>query len=126
MTVTNRLKRTGLLAGAMALALASPAWSHHSHAMYDHTKEVSVTGTVAEFVFRNPHVFLHIDVKTESGETVRYSIEMSNIPNMIRRGIGQATFKSGDQVTAKVHPLRDGRPGGNYVTVVAADGKLYD
>jgi hypothetical protein len=126
MTLTNSLKLTGLAAGVLTLTVVSPAWSHHSHAMYDHTKEVAVTGTVAEFVFRNPHVFLHVDVKTESGEMVRYSIEMSNIPNMIRRGIGQATFKTGDQVMAKVHPLRDGRPGGNYVTIVAADGKLYD
>ena len=122
MTLTNSLK----LAGVLTLAVVAPAWSRHSHAMYDHTKEVAVTGTVAEFVFRNPHVFLHIDVKTESGETVRYSIEMSNIPNMIRRGIGQTTFKPGDKVTVNLHPLRDGRPGGSYVTIVGADGKTYE
>lgn len=122
----KNLKWTGLLAGAMALAVVSPALPHHSHAMFDHTKDVSVTGTVTEFVFRNPHVFLYVNVKSDNGEMVSYWIEMSNIPNMIRRGIGQATFKPGDTVTAKVHPLRDGRPGGNYVTIVAADGKIYD
>ena len=120
------LIRTGLLAAAMALAVVSPAVSHHSHAMFDHTQELSITGTVTEFVFRNPHVFLYVDVKGENGATVNYWIEMSNIPNMIRRGIGQATFKPGDTVTAKVHPLKDGRPGGNYVTIAAADGKIYD
>jgi hypothetical protein len=120
------LIRTGLLAAAMALAVVSPAVSHHSHAMFDHTQELSITGSVTEFVFRNPHVFLYVDVKGENGATVNYSIEMSNIPNMIRRGIGQATFKPGDVVTAKVHPLKDGRPGGNYVTIAAADGKIYD
>jgi hypothetical protein len=41
-------------------------------------------------------------------------------------GLGQVTFKPGEKITAKVHPLRDGRPGGNYVTIVAADGKIYD
>jgi len=122
----NSLKWTGLLAGVMALSIVSPALSHHSHAMFDHTKEVSVTGTVTQWLFRNPHAFLYIDVKSENGEVVNYSIEMSNIPNMIRRGIGQATFKPGDRVTATVHPLRDGRQGGNYVTIVAANGKLYD
>jgi hypothetical protein len=122
----KNLKWIGLLAGTMALAVVSPALSHHSHAMFDHTREVSVTGTVTEFVFRNPHVFLYVDVKSDSGEVVKYWIEMSNIPNMIRRGIVQGTFKPGDAVTAKVHPLRDGRPGGNYVTIVAANGKLYD
>ena len=122
----NSPKWTGVLVGAAALAVASPALSHHSHAMFDHTKGVSVTGTVTEFVFRNPHVFLYIDVKADNGDVTNYSIEMSNIPNMIRRGIGQASFKPGDTVTATVHPLRDGRPGGNYVTIVAANGKTYD
>ena len=119
-------KWTGVLVGAVALAIASPAWPHHSHSMFDHTKDVTVTGTVTEFVYRNPHVFLYIDIKADSGDVVNYSIEMSNIPNMIRRGIGQASFKPGDKVTAHVHPLRDGRPGGNYVTIVAANGKTYD
>ena len=122
----KNLKWTGLLAAAMMLGAVSPALSHHSHAMFDHTREVSVTGTVTQWVLRNPHAFLYIDVKGENGAVVNYSIEMSNIPNMITRGIGTATFKPGDKVTAKVHPLKDGRPGGNYVTIVAADGKLYD
>ena len=122
----KNLKWTGLLAGAMALSVVSPALSHHSHAMFDHNKEISVTGTVTQFVFRNPHVFLHVDVKGENGGIVNYPIEMSNIPNMITRGIGQATFKPGDKVMVKVHPLKDGRPGGNYVTIVAADGKTYE
>lgn len=122
--MTN-LKQIGLLT-AMALGVATPALSHHSHAMFDASKDVSVTGTVTEYVFRNPHVFLYIAVPGENGEVVNYSIEMSNIPNMIKRGVGQVTFKPGDKVTAKVHPLRDGRPGGNYVTIVAANGKMYD
>jgi hypothetical protein len=121
----KHVKRTGLLAAAMALSVVTPALSHHSHTMFDHTKDVTVTGTVKEFVFRNPHVFLYVDVKMDNGEVVNYSVEMSNIPNMIRRGIGQTTFKPGDKVTVNLHPLKDGRPGGNYVTIVAGDGKLY-
>ena len=117
---------TGLLVGVMALGIVSPALSHHSHAMFDHTKQVSVSGTVTEFVFRNPHVFLYVDVKGENGETMNYWVELSNLTNMIRRGIGQGTFKPGDKVTVNLHPLKDGRPGGSYVTIVAADGKTYD
>jgi Family of unknown function (DUF6152) len=122
----KNLRLICLLATATSLVALSTAWSHHSHAMFDHSKEVSVTGTVTQWVFRNPHVFLFIDVKDEKGDLVNYSIEMSNIPNMVTRGFGQVTFKPGDKVTAKVHPLKDGRPGGNYVNIVAADGKLYD
>lgn len=122
----RKLQWTSLLVAAMALGVVSPALSHHSHAMFDHAKEVTVTGTVTQFVFRNPHVFLYIDVKSENGEVVNYWVEMSNLTNMIRRGIGQATFKPGDKVTVNLHPLKDGRLGGSYVTIVAADGKTYD
>ena len=121
----NRLVWTGLAAGALALGISAPALSHHSHAMFDHATEVTIEGTVSEFSYRNPHVFLYVDV-VEQGEAVKYWIEMSNIPNMIRRGIGANTFKSGDQVTVNMNPLTDGRPGGNYVTIVAADGNTYD
>ncbi len=126
MTSMTSLKVTGLLTGAMALAVVSPVLSHHSHAMFDHSKEISVTGTVTEFAFRNPHVLLYLEIKGENGEPMKYEIEMSNISNTISRGIRPATFKPGDVVNAKVHPLKDGRPGGNYVTIVAADGKTYD
>ena len=77
----------------------TPALSHHSHAMFDHTKDVMVTGTVTQWVLRNPHAFLYIDIKNEKSEVVNYSIEMSNIPNMITRGINQSTFHVGDKVS---------------------------
>ena len=114
-----------LLLGALVLGVATPARPHHSHAMFDHSKAVTVTGTVTEFLFRNPHTFLYVDITRENGETVNYWIEMSNITNMIRRGIGQQTFKRGDRVTIDLYPLKDGRPGGSYVTITAADGKTY-
>src|SRR5688572_285985 len=85
----------------VVLACASRAGAHHSHSMFDMTKEVSVTGTVSSFSYRNPHVFLHVDVKNEKGEVVSWAIEMSNITNMQSRGIYLATFKPGDTVTVK-------------------------
>jgi hypothetical protein len=121
-----KAKWTALLVCAMALAIASPAWSHHSHAMFEYGKQISVTGTVTEFVFRNPHAFLYVDVKNENGETVNYWVELSNLTNMVTRGIGRSTFKHGDKVTVNLHPLKDGRPGGSYITIVAADGKTYE
>ena len=124
--MANNLKWIIPLAAAMALSVVSPAWSHHSHAMFDHSREVSVSGTVTQFVFRNPHVFLYIDVKDDKGETVNYWVEMSNLTNTIDRGIGQTTFKSGDKVTVNLHPLKDGRLGGSYVTIVGPDGKKYE
>jgi len=122
--MTN-LKAAGLLAGAMALAIVSPALAHHSHAMFDHGQQISIKGTVTNFDFRNPHAALFVDVQKD-GKTVNYWFEMSNLPNMVRRGIGVATFKPGDKVTVNMHPLKDGRPGGSYVTISTADGKTYD
>ena len=125
MAVLKNITLTSVLAAAMSLAVLSPAWSHHSHAMFDHDKVVTINGTVAEWIFRNPHVFLYVDTKTDSGETVRYSVEMSNITNMLKVGFTATTFKAGDQVTVELHPLSDGRPGGNYIVATSADGKQF-
>jgi len=121
-----RLLWTLLLTISMAAGLSSPASPHHSHSMFDHANIMTITGTVTEFSFRNPHVFLFIDVESDSGDVVNYWIEMSNIPGMIKRGIGAKTFQPGDVITANLFPLMDGRPGGNYHTIVAADGNTYD
>jgi len=112
--------------GFLALAMSGLAGAHHSHAMFDHSREVSLTGKVTNFAFTNPHAFLYVDVEGDDGTVVNYWVEMSNIPNMIRRGVSPRTFNVGDVVTVQFHPLMDGRPGGNYITVTAADGKTYD
>jgi len=121
----KQLIQIGLL-GVATIGASVPASAHHSHAMFDHNQELTLTGTVTNFSFRNPHVFLYIDVEHEDGQVVNYWIEMSNIPNMIRRGIGQKTFQTGDVITVNMYPLIDGRPGGNYTTIVAADGEHYE
>ena len=122
----RNLIRIDFLVGGAAFVASNLSLAHHSHSMFDHSEEVSVTGTVTKFSFRNPHVFLFIDVKNENGGVLNYWIEMSNIPNMIRRGVGYKTFEPGDEVTVNMWRLKDGRPGGNYTTIVAADGKTYD
>jgi len=122
----RNLVRIDFLVGVAAFVASNLSLAHHSHSMFDHSEEVSITGTVTKFSFRNPHVFLFIDVKNENGEILNYWIEMSNIPNMIRRGVGYKTFEPGDEVTVNMWRLKDGRPGGNYTTIVAADGKTYD
>ena len=121
----KNLRWIGPLAAAIALGIASPALSHHSHAMFDHSKPTIVTGTVKEFLFRNPHVSLYVDVKNERGEVVTYWLEMSNIPITIKQGINQGTFKVGEVITVTMFPLKDGRPGGMYETLTTADGRAF-
>jgi hypothetical protein len=115
-----------LVVAGVALGGARVVGAHHSHSMFDMSREVTLTGTVTSVSFRNPHVFLYVDVKGEGGDVESWSVEMSNIPNMQSRGIFGGTFKVGDVVTVKLNPLKDGRFGGNYTSVVAADGKVYE
>jgi hypothetical protein len=67
------------------LVTTSAVLAHHSHAMFDHSVEVTVTGTVTDYSFRNPHVYLYLDVANDAGEKDLWTIEMSNIQNMVRR-----------------------------------------
>jgi len=120
--------RVGAVCLVAALLLTSRGTfvsAHHSHAMFDMTVEASITGTVANFSYRNPHVYLYLDVKGTDGAMTRWAVEMSNIENMRTRGIVASTFRMGDVVTVKLNPLKNGRPGGNYTSVMAADGKTY-
>ena len=113
------------LSFAAAALFAAPALAHHSHAMFDHTREITVSGKVSGYAFRNPHVFLYVDAEDENGQMVTWWVEMSNITNMLRRGVGKDTFKEGDVLTVSMHPLQNGRPGGNYMAITTADGKTY-
>jgi len=111
---------------AVTLGSSADLGAHHSHAMFDMTREVAITGTVTAYAYRNPHVFLYVDVKGADGEVKNWAVEMSNIANMESRGIYLSTFKPGDMITVMLNPLRDGRLGGNYTSVIAADGKKYE
>lgn len=109
---------------AIALAvLSSPAWVHHSGAMFDRSKEMKITGTVTEFQWTNPHASFKVDVLGADGKTETWSIEMNGPNNLIRAGWKRTTIKPGDKVTVTINPLRDGRPGGWYLGITLADGK---
>src|SRR5688500_1868508 len=84
---SSRMKKIfaiALIAAGLAFGTAKWAAAHHSHAMFDTSREVTITGTVTNFVYRNPHVFLYVDVKGDDGEVKGWSVEMSNIANMER------------------------------------------
>src|SRR5437660_11028471 len=117
----KNLKWIGFLPAALLLVIPATGLSHHSHAMFDYNNDVSVTGVVTQWVLRNPHAYLYIDVKNEKGEVVNYSIEMSNLTEMITRDVGASTFKVVDKVTGKVHTLPDGRSRGYTITIITAE-----
>jgi len=90
------------------------ATAHHGTAVsYDQENWITVTGTVTEFRWRNPHSALFLDIKDEAGNTINYAIELPS-PVLMSRTIGwnRATFKPGDSVEFRVHPSRTGAPVG--------------
>ena len=92
----------------VALVIAKqPASAHHSSApFYDDTKRVEATGTVARFVFRNPHSFLFINAPNAAGETVEWEIEMGAAVSMRRTGWTPETIRAGDPIKAVGQPSR--------------------
>ena len=110
--------------GAILLALAGSAFAHHSAAMFDRDKTVELVGTIVDFSWSNPHSWITIDVPNASGAAERWSIECNSPNNMARQGWTSTTLKPGDQVTIRMHPLRNGDKGGQFISVKLADGQI--
>jgi hypothetical protein len=106
----------------LAIALAAPAFAHHSAAGIDRTKSVTLSGTVKAFGWQNPHSWMEVDVPNEAGVVTTWKVEMTSPAFLIRAGWKASTLKAGDKVTVKVFPLRDGDPGGLFQSVTLADG----
>lgn len=117
-------KTLGFAASA-ACALAAPALAHHSFAMFDSDKTLSMTGTVKEFEWTNPHSWLRIMVDDQaSGKTLQWALEMGAPAQQARVGWKPDSVKPGDKVTVIIHPLKDGSRGGQFVTAVLPNGTI--
>jgi hypothetical protein len=108
---------------AAALLLALPAFAHHSFAMFDNEKEKTLEGVVKEFQWTNPHAWVQLMVKGPDGKEVEWSIECASPNGLKRQGWRGNTIKAGDKVTAIIHPLKSGEPGGSMMVIVLPDGK---
>lgn len=118
--------RLALVVMGLAAAIAAPALAHHSAAMFDSAKEMTIQGTVTEFQYTNPHSWLHIQVPGAGGEPAKvWALEAEGPSTLFRAGIKAKTFKAGDKVTAVFHPMRDGRPAGGLMRVITADGTTF-
>ncbi len=126
--VVAKIRRRSQLAIALALAalLGSPgtASAHHSFASFDFSKVKDLTGTVKQFDWTNPHMFIHLVVSDAQRRQVEWTIECGT-PNInIRHGWHYGDLKAGDTVSMQVHPNRDGSPGGTLMAVTLADGRV--
>jgi hypothetical protein len=108
---------------SMAMLSAGQALAHHSGAMFDMSKIVTISGTVQQFNWTNPHSSFKVLVANSTGTEDVWAVEMGGPNNLVREGWKRSTLKPGDKVTVTVRPLRDGVPGGAYVGIVLADGR---
>ena len=108
----------GLLLGG-----AAPARAHHSGAGVDRTRTVTITGIVKDFRWTNPHSWIDLEVTDGTG-TALWSVEMNPPPFLIRAGWKSSTLKAGDKVSVTLNPIRTGEPGGIFVSVALADGRV--
>jgi hypothetical protein len=92
------------------LAVSVPLFAHHGNAAYDTTKSVTVKGTVTDYVWSNPHVFVKIDGKDDSGNTVHWIVEGQNPVSMLQIGWTKNTFKPGDEVEFDAMQAKNGNP----------------
>lgn len=109
---------------AAACALSAPVQAHHSAAMFDTTKVVTITGAIKNIKWANPHVYLEVVSAGAGGAQTLWSVECSPPSILVRRGWSVHSLKAGDSITLKVNPLRDGGPAGYLLNVTAPSGTV--
>ena len=107
------------------LSMSLPLFAHHGTAVFDTDKTVTMKGTVTEWDWSNPHCLLQFDIKNEAGQVVHWIAETQNPAEMVSLGWGKSSFKTGDEVTVTLMPVKNGRPYGRIKLVVLADGKTF-
>jgi hypothetical protein len=114
------------LVATLGLAATATAAAHHSYAMFDGTRQLTVKGTVAKLEWTNPHIFIWVYVPNAAAENSfdLYAFENGS-PNVLTRlGWSKTTFAAGEEVTIEYWPLVDGRSGGHFFRATRADGSV--
>ena len=118
-------RRLAAMALAGLTAASVPALGHHSFAMFDQTKQMTLEGTVREFQWTNPHSFIELDVPS-GGRVRHWSIELNSPNNLTRQGWRRTSLKAGERISVRIAPLRNGHTGGLFLDLTKADGRVLD
>lgn len=110
---------------AAALLFATDTYAHHSAAMFDASREITLAGSVKAFQWTSPHCWIQVlvsDPEHPDAAPAEWGIEMDNPLGLSRHGWKPSSLKPGDKVVVVAHPLRGGGHGGQVVSVKMADG----
>lgn len=117
-------KCLGVLLALVLLFSAVPVFAHHSFAAeYDVKQPVTLKGVVTKVEWLNPHIYLYVDVKDASGNTVNWSVEGGPPNSLYRLGWRKDTLKPGDGVTIDAFRAKDGTSTANARNVLLPDGR---
>src|SRR4051794_32176532 len=105
-------------------AAAAPALAHHSFAMFDQSRQISISGTVKDFQYTNPHSWVIVTAVGSDGKQTEWGFESEGPSTLLRSGIKHSSISPGDKVTATAFPMRDGRPAGSLIKITKADGSV--
>ena len=110
--------------GALIISLLAGLAAHHSFAMFDTAKPITLTGVVTAFEWTNPHVYIELDVPDAAGGVRHWTIELGSPSILMRANWKFNTLKKGDKVTAVVSPLKNGEAGSLLSRVTLPDGRV--
>ena len=111
----RKQQAAALLAAAGALLATSGAvLGHHSFAMFDQQNPIEVVGTVTEFRYSSPHIYIYLDVKGQDGAGTVWLLEGGSPSLLLRDGWTGSSIKPGDELRMTIDPLRSGAPGGAW------------
>lgn len=117
---------TALVSLGIVAAMAVPGLAHHSGAMFEKVKTITVEGVVREFQYTNPHSWLLVDVTDKSGRVTTWGFEAEGPSTLQRAGIRPSDFAPGTKLKITGHPMKNGTPAAAWVDAVRADGKRFD
>jgi hypothetical protein len=108
----------------LVAALITPALAHHSVSMYDMDHPTTLKGTVVRVEWTNPHGYIYLDIKDDSGQTVEWAVEI-NSPNFLKHNGWTSTIvKPGDVITVTGGAAKSGAKTMRCTTVVLGDGTV--
>ena len=123
--MSRRLLQAMTVLGILAVGSAR-GLAHHSAAMFDEKKTITVEGEVKEFQLTNPHSWLLVDVKDKAGKVSTWGFEAEGPSTLARAGIKPSDLRPGTKLTITGNLMKDGTHAAIWVNAVRADGKTFN